>query len=395
VRARRAIVAGLASAALLAAGCGEDDVTTVADEPAEPTTASTTAGGPGGNTAAVGDGTGGVALERVAELDQPVYVTQPPTGDDDHLYVVEQCGTIQRVPIGGGEPTTFLDVSDLVTCGGEQGLLSVAFAPDYADSGDLYVNYTDAAGDSRTVAYRRSADDPAAADPGSARELLRIEDFASNHNGGLLLFGPDDRLYLGMGDGGGAGDPERTAQDPEQPLGKLLVIDPERPGEFELAAVGLRNPWRYSFDRRTGDLWIGDVGQDTFEEIDAVRAGQLGPGLNFGWSAYEADQRFNDDQTAPDAIPPVYHYGRDRGCSVTGGYVVRDPALASLAGRYLYGDYCEGELHSFPAVPDRPARDDRDLGLRVDQLSSFGEDAAGHLYAVSLAGPVYRLVADG
>ena len=392
MRARRAIVAGLASAALIA-GCGDDDVTTVADQPAS-TTSTTATAEPGAGSGAVGDGEGGVALDRVGDFDQPVYVTQAPSGDPDHLYVVEQCGRIQRVPIAGGEPSVFLDLGDLVTCGGEQGLLSVAFDPEYADSGAFYVNYTDSEGDSRTVAYRRSAGDPAMADPESAEELLKIDDFAPNHNGGLLLFGPDGRLYLGMGDGGGAGDPERTAQDPEQPLGKLLRLDPARPGEFELAALGLRNPWRYSFDRRTGDLWIGDVGQDTLEEIDAVRGDQLGPQLNFGWSAFEGDQRFNDDQQAPDATPPVFEYGRDRGCSVTGGYVVRDAELTSLAGRYLYGDYCEGELHSFPAVPDRPATDDRDLGLRVGQLSSFGEDLDGHVYAVSLDGPVYRLVAE-
>lgn len=390
MRAWWAIAVGSVAAAL--AGCGGGDVTTVADGDAPPAT--TVPGGGSAGGAPVGDGVGGVALESIGDFDQPVYVTQPPTGDDDHLYVVEQCGTIQRVPLDGGNPTTFLDLSDLITCGGEQGLLSAAFAPDYAKSGHLYVNYTDASEDSRTVEYQRSDDDPATADPGSARELLKIDDFASNHNGGLLMFGPDRDLYLGMGDGGGGGDPERTAQDPSSPLGKLLRLDPERPGKFELAALGLRNPWRYSFDRSNGDLWIGDVGQDTFEEIDGVRAGQLGPDLNFGWSAFEADRPFNPDQTAPDAVPPVLHYGRDRGCSVTGGYVARDPELTSLVGRYLYGDFCEGELHSFPAVPERPASDDRNLGLRVSQLSSFGEDAAGRLYAVSLDGPVYRLVAD-
>jgi glucose/arabinose dehydrogenase len=394
MRARRAIAVGLTAAAL--AGCGaRDDVTTVVDRtPDQQPAAPAPRGGSGGDRAVVGDGTGGIALERIGDFDQPVYVTQPPTGDGDHLYFVEQCGTIERIPVGGGEPSTFLDLSGSVTCGGEQGLLSVAFSPDYARSGKLYVNYTDTDGNSRTVEYRRAGGDPPTADPDSARELLEIDDFASNHNGGLLLFGPDERLYLGMGDGGGAGDPERTAQDPSRPLGKLLVIDPRRPGEFKLAAIGLRNPWRYSFDRKTGDVWIGDVGQDTVEEIDAARGDELGPDLNFGWSAYEADRRFNEDQSAPGAVPPVYSYGHDRGCSVTGGYVVRDPALKSLAGRYLYGDYCEGALHSFPAAEDRRARDDRALGLRVDQLSSFGEDVAGHVYAVSLGGPVYRLMAD-
>ncbi len=346
-------------------------------------------------TTTSGDGRGGISLQKVGVFDQPVWLTQAP-GDDDNLYVVEQCGVIERQPLGGGDPSVFLDISDLVTCGGEQGLLSVAFAPDYESSGALYVNYTDIDGDSRTVEYRRSGDDAAVADPDSARELLKIDDFASNHNGGLLLFGPDRELYLGMGDGGGAGDPERTAQDPDRPLGKLLRIDTDQPGRYEVAALGLRNPWRYSFDRRTGDLWIGDVGQDTLEEIDSaerVELHGLDSTMNFGWSAFEGTDRFNDDQQAPAARPPVYEYGRDRGCSVTGGYVVRDPELESLYGRYLYGDFCAGELHSFTAVPNTRARDDRALGLTVDQLSSFGEDLDGHVYAISLAGPVYRLVA--
>jgi glucose/arabinose dehydrogenase len=378
------------------AGCGGGaDVTTISTSESDAgTTATETT--TGGSTTAVGDGQGGVRLEQLGEFEQPVYVTQPPFGDADHLYVVEQCGRIQRLPVAGGEPSTFLDLGELVTCGGEQGLLSVAFAPGYADSGLLYVNYTDTEGDSRTVEYRRSDDDPAIADPGSARELLKIDDFAPNHNGGLLLFGPDGELYLGMGDGGGAGDPERTAQNPDSPLGKLLRVDTGEGGGYEVAALGLRNPWRYSFDRNNGDLWIGDVGQDSLEEIDALSAADFGGRPpNFGWSAFEGTERYNEDQDAPAALPPVYEYGRDRGCSVTGGYVVRDRELASLYGRYLYGDFCEGELHSFTADPSRRASDDRALGLRVEQLSSFGEDASGRLYAVSLDGPVYRLAPDG
>ena len=382
---------------MAALGCGGDDTTTTAAAPTTTATQpqTTTAQSPddGGATGQVGDGDGGVRLAQIGTFDQPVYVTQPPTGDEDHLYVVEQCGRIQRVPLAGGEPTVFLDIGDLVTCGGEQGLLSVAFDPDYARTGALYVNYTDTDGNSRTVEYKRSADDGAAADPASARELLRIQDFASNHNGGLLQFGPDGRLYLGMGDGGGAGDPERTAQDPDSPLGKLLVIDRKR-GGYDLAAIGLRNPWRYSFDSRTNELWIGDVGQDTFEEIDEAALDDLGPNLNFGWSAFEGTNRFNDDQEAPNARPPVLEYGRERGCSVTGGYVVRDPQLQTLLGRYLYADFCEGQLRSFTADPAKHGADDRPLGPTVPQLSSFGTDVAGHVYAVSLEGPVYRLEPD-
>jgi glucose/arabinose dehydrogenase len=382
-------VAAAAAGVIASAGCGGGD--------SEPTTNPPTASDGGGGPPEPADGEGGVSLERVAIADEPVYVTQPPSGDPDHLYVVERCGRIMRVPIEGGRGSPFLDVADLITCEGtEQGVLSVAFAPDYERSGLLYVDYTDTEGDSRVVEYRRSADDPGTADSSTAREILKIDDFAENHNGGLLLFGPDDELYLGMGDGGGAGDPERTAQNPDSPLGKLLRLDPRRPGAYELAAIGLRNPWRFSFDPRTQSLWIGDVGQDSLEEIDAVRTDELGPDLNFGWSAFEGTERFNDDQQAPDAVAPVFDYPTSGdNCSVTGGYVIRDPDLPTLNGRYLYGDYCAGDLRSFTAVADEPAKDDTELGLEVPQLSSFGIDVEGRYYAVSLEGTVYRLVASG
>jgi glucose/arabinose dehydrogenase len=392
----RCLTCAAIAAILLAAGCGGSD-----DEPTASTTSTTsttTAEKPPRDERApqVGDGEGGVRLEELGEFEQPVYVTQPPSGDK-RLFVVEQCGRIVGVD-SDGETQTFLDVSELITCGGEQGLLSAAFAPDYERSGRFYVNYTATDGTSRTVEYRRSDDDPNVADPDSARELLQIEDFASNHNGGLLLFGPDDDLYLGMGDGGGGGDPERTAQDPSSLLGKLIRVDTGAGGsESQLAALGLRNPWRFSFDRETDDLWIGDVGQDALEEIDAVTFDQFkGPDapLNFGWSAYEGTERFNSDQEAPGAIEPVLVYGREGGCSVTGGYVVRDPELRSLYGRYLYGDYCEGQLRSFTARPGAEAGDDVALGVQIPSLSSFGEDATGHVYATSLEGPVYRLAPD-
>jgi glucose/arabinose dehydrogenase len=379
------------TAACLLAGCGGSDETT--STAATSTRSETTT--PGERDPATGDGAGGVQLEELGEFEGPVFVTQPDSGDDEHLYVVEQGGVIQRVPIDGGEPQPFLDLTSLLVCCGEQGLLSMTFAPNYERSGLLYVNYTEAEGSSVTAEYRRSADDPAVADPDSARELLRIEDFAANHNGGLLQFGPDGKLYLGMGDGGGGGDPERTAQDLASPLGKLLRIDVDEPGEYEVAALGLRNPWRYSFDPEAGEVWIGDVGQESLEEIDAVAADELGGSdpPNFGWSAFEGTRVYNEDQSAPGAIAPVLEYGRDNGeCSVTGGYVVRDPSLPSLFGRYLYGDYCAGELRSFPAKPERGGAGDRALGLHVDQLSSFGVDASGHYYAISLDGPVYRLV---
>jgi glucose/arabinose dehydrogenase len=234
-----------------------------------------------------------------------------------------------------------------------------------------------------------------------------MEDFASNHNGGLLMFGPEGLLYIGTGDGGQAGDPERNGQDLGSLLGKILRIDPVesggepysipadnpfagRPGaRGEVFAYGLRNPWRFSFDRETGDLYIADVGQDSQEEVDRLPAARAA-GANLGWSAFEGTERFNEDESAPGAVRPILTYGRDRGCSITGGYVVRDPELAALRGRYLYGDFCAGELRSFlPAAGG--ARDDRSLGIDVPMLSSFSEDREGRIYATSLNGPVFQL----
>ncbi len=380
--------AALLLAALVLAGCG--------------------GGGDGAGSSAgpAGTGTAGaVHLRKLGDFDQPLYVAQPPGGDD--LYVVEKPGRIRLIRDGTVAERPVLDISDQVSDQSEQGLLSIAFAPDFADSHLLYAYFTDTAQDQRVVEYELSADG-ASIDPDSRRDVLRMDDFASNHNGGLLMFGPDKLLYIGTGDGGIADDPQRNAQDLGSPLGKLLRIDPspsggrpygippgnpflDTPGARpEVYSYGLRNPWRFSFDRDGGALSIGDVGQNTLEEVDYVPPGG-GRGANFGWSAYEGTNRFNRDQQAPDAIPPVLTYGRDEGCSVTGGYVVRDPGLASLQGRYLYGDFCSGQLRSFLPAPGR-ARDDRPLGLDVPQLSSFGQDDQGRIYATSLEGPVFRLV---
>ena len=357
-------------------------------------------------------------LQKVGDFDQPLYVAQPP-GDDRDLFVVEKTGRIQVVRDGQRVSRPFLDLSDQVSTGSEQGLLSLAFAPDYRRSGLAYVDYTDTAGDTRVVEYRRSSSDPLAADPQSAREVLSVEQPYTNHNGGLLLFGPDeapkrshatDLLYIGLGDGGSEGDPDRNGQDLSTLLGKILRIDPRASGgrpysvpdsnpfvgrsgaRSEIYSYGLRNPWRFSFDPVTGALAIADVGQSEVEEVDLVARGK-GRGANFGWSAYEGLDRFNNDQQTTNALPPVLVYGHDAGCSITGGYVARDRGLRSLYGRYLYGDFCAGQLRSFTATPGRRAIDDRALDLQVPSLSSFGEDNAGHLYATSLEGPVYRLVA--
>lgn len=388
------------------AGCGGGSSTTTGSSPGVPPPVTRTHSG----KLLTGDGAGGVRLEKLGDFDQPLYLTQAP-GDRGHLFVVEQTGKVQVLSDDGTSPKPFLDLSNEVSCCGEQGLLSIAFAPDYAKSGLVYVDYTDRAGDTRVVEYRRSSSDPLTVDPASRRVVLRVNQPFPNHNGGLVLFGPDDLLYVGLGDGGSEGDPDRTGQDLGTLLGKVLRIDPragggrpysvpasnpfvDRPGARpEIYSYGLRNPWRFSFDRLTQAFSVGDVGQNRFEEIDLVRRG-AGRGADFGWSAYEGFARFNTDQTAPDAVPPVLAYSHDDGCSVTGGYVVRDTSLRSLYGRYLYGDYCAGELRSFPAEPDRQATDDRPLGLDVPSLSSFGEDDAGRIYATSLDGPVYRLDPD-
>lgn len=354
------------------------------------------------DTMAQSPGENDVRLAKVGDFDNPDYVTQPPGSRD--LYVVEQGGTVRIVRNGQVLDRPALDISDEVTSGDEQGLLSVAFSPDFPTSRLAYAYYTGKDEDQHVVEFKVGAD--GSFDRGSERELLHMADFAPNHNGGLLLFGPDRLLYIGTGDGGIAGDPQRNGQNRQTLLGKILRIDPRpsggrpytvrSPGPVgkgslpEICDYGLRNPWRFSFDRATEALLIGDVGQDTREEIDYVPADRV-CGNNFGWSAFEGNERFNQDQTAPNAVSPILTYGHDQGnCSVTGGYVVRDRSLPALSGRYVYGDYCRGELRSLgPASPS--ALHDRSLGLNVPGLSSFGEDNAGHVYAVSLDGPVYRL----
>ncbi len=375
---------------MLLASCGDESDST------QSTTAETTAPGKQAKQ--------GIKLTKLGEFDAPLYVTQPP-GEDEDLYVVEQGGTIDRLaPDGSTE--TFLDISGETAAEGEQGLLSVAFSPDYQRDGLFYVDYTDNEGDSRIVEY--SAAD-GVADPGSARELMRVDQPFPNHNGGLVLFGPDGDLYIGFGDGGSAADPDRNGLDLSTPLGKILRIDPSPDGDRpytvprdnpfvgeegargEIFAYGLRNPWRFSFDPATDDLSIGDVGQDEFEEIDYVTSEQAS-GANFGWSAFEGEARFNEDQPAEGTIPPVLVASHEDGnCSITGGLVVRDPRLPSLEGRYVYGDLCRGQIRSFQPAPEQPARDDRPLGAEVPRLASFGTDDAGRVYAVSIDGPVYRL----
>jgi glucose/arabinose dehydrogenase len=364
----------------------------------------------GGGSASPGDdgraAARGVRLQRVATFRDPLYVTSPP-GDRRRVFVVEQSGRVMLLLGGKGVGRPFLDLSDEVTAGGEQGLLSLAFAPDYARSGRFYVYFTDRSGDQRVQEFRRSQASPNRADKSTRRQLLAMPDPYPNHNGGLLLFGPDNLLYIGTGDGGSAGDPENRAQNLDSLLGKILRIDPRqdvsrpyripptnpfvgRAGRDEIYTYGLRNPWRFSFDRRNGNLYIGDVGEGALEEIDFARRGGA-RGRNYGWSCFEGRRRFNSSRNCPGATPPIHQYALSGGnCAVTGGVVVRDPRLPALAGRYVYGDFCVGRIRSL-RVRGRRATGDREHALQVDQLSSFGEDARGRVYATSLSGPVYRL----
>jgi len=352
----------------------------------------------------------GVRLQRIGTFDNPVLVTAPP-GDERRVFVLEQTGRIRLLLGGKRVRRPFLDLRSDVTAGGEQGLLGLAFAPNYSRSGLFYVYFTGRDGRQRVQEFRRSARSANRANKASRRQVMTMADPYPNHNGGHLVFGPDDLLYIGTGDGGSAGDPENRAQNLESPLGKILRIDPRRRGSSsyrsprsnpfvgrsgrnEIYAYGLRNPWRFSFDRRTGDLYIGDVGQNELEEIDFASRGDA-RGRNFGWSCFEGRSRYDDSRNCPGAVGPALQYDRSGGeCSVTGGVVARDAAVPDLAGRYLYGDFCTGRLRSFRIQGGR-VTDDRGLGLRVASLSSFGEDARARVYATSLDGPVYRFRSGG
>jgi glucose/arabinose dehydrogenase len=332
---------------------------------------------------------GAAELQSIGRFDNPVHVAAPP-GDSSRLFVVEQAGTIRIVRDGRVKARPFLDIRSRVLAGGERGLLSIAFAPDYATSRRFYVYFTERpSGDIRVLGYQASGDADVA-DAGTARSLLHVgHSEYGNHNGGQLAFGPDGLLYIGTGDGGGGGDPFRNGQKRRSLLGKVLRMDPTRGVRPQMYAYGLRNPYRFSFDRATGDLAIGDVGQDRIEEVDFLPGGTA-PGTNFGWSVFEGTHRFRSGTVRHHRKPVVQHPHGDGWCSVIGGFVVRDRAVSDLYGRYVYGDYCKGELYS-ARLSARRASGDRPVGLNVPSLSSFGEDADGRVYATSLNGPVYRL----
>ena len=327
-------------------------------------------------------------------FDQPLYVTAPP-GDTSRIFVAEKTGVVRVVKHGSLLSRPFLDISRLVSQGGEQGLLSLAFDPHYATNGRFYVDYTDKSGDTRVVRYTVSKTDPNVAAAGSARVILKVHQPYSNHNGGQLQFGPDGRLYVGLGDGGSEGDPNHYGQDRRTLLAKILRINVAvSPVRVQKYAMGLRNPWRFSFDRRTGALWIGDVGQDSWEEVDYLRPGAPA-GADFGWSAYEGTHVYNSSiatgVSKASLTWPVAQYSHAVGDAVTGGYVYRGSAIPALRGWYLFADFGTGHVWAMkgPGGAERPLPG---ADGQVTQISSFGQDAAGELYVVSLAGSVYKIV---
>jgi glucose/arabinose dehydrogenase len=410
------LAAGLVGLGL--AGCGGDDgaapgVTTTEPPAAEgePPAGDSTTSAPAAES----------PLDRIEITATPVAQVDSPTAlvvrpGSETMYVAERPGRVRPVTVAGtgpdrtyqvGDPV--LDISDDVVADGERGLLDIVFSP---DGGTLYVHYSLApSGDARVAAYTMAGDE---VDTGSYRELLALEDPFPNHNGGEMEFGPDGYLYIALGDGGGGGDPEGNGQDTQALLGKILRIDPASPsggqeygipadnpfadgagGRPEVWLYGVRNPWRFSFDRANGDLWIGDVGQNEWEEIDQLQAAAGGGrGANLGWNEVEATHPFEGGSNPDGGVLPVFEYSHDEGCSVTGGVVYRGAAIPGLGGAYLFSDYCQGDVRGL-RVRDGQVTEERTFDAHVDQLVSFSEDAADEVYALSLLGGIYRLDAAG
>ena len=389
--------------AVVAAGCGGDDdesseslgagtTTTEADTSVPPETE------PGVSPLADVD----VTLTEVTEADGPIALVS--RAGTDTLYVAERDGRVRPLSGGAlGEP--ILDISDDVVTDVEQGLLDIEFS---ADGATLYVHYSVAPnGDTRVVSYAVDGD---TVDTGSRRELLAVEQPFANHNGGSIEIGPDGYLYVALGDGGSGGDPEGNGQDTQALLGKVLRIDPagttgddyaipaDNPfadgseGAPEVWLYGVRNPWRITFDPETGDLWVADVGQDAFEEIDLLPASAgAGRGANLGWNEMEGTHPFEGGENPEGGVLPVFEYDRDEGgCSITGGVVYRGAAIPALDGAYLFTDFCDGRLRAIRAA-DGETVDERTFDAEGSELVSFGTDTAGEVYVLSLDGAIYRL----
>ncbi len=355
---------------------------------------------PGENTAP-----GTFALSEIASgLNNPLYLTAP--AGDPRLFVVEKAGRIRIIKNGTLLPTPFLDITSKVSTGSEQGLLSVAFHPSYSSNGFLYVNYTNTTGDTRVERYTVSGNADVA-NPATAKTILAIDQPFSNHNGGLNLFGPDGYLYVGMGDGGSGGDPQGHGQNKNSLLGKLLRInvdggDPysipaNNPfanggGRAEVWAYGLRNPWRFAFDKTASLLYIADVGQNAFEEINVVATNRTG--VNYGWNIMEGASCYGASSCSQSGLQlPAVSYNRDGGaCTVIGGMVYRGTAVPQLAGHYLYADYCAGWIRSFKWTNGAIANATEWQTSAHGTILSFGEDAAGEMYVLSANGRVYKIV---
>ena len=379
--------------------------TTTSTAQPPPTAATTTVAPPGTTTSSISPAADlQVRLEEVVQVDQPVLVVSFP--EDPRLLVVDKPGRIWVVE--AGEREVVLDIRDLVTSGGERGLLGLAFHPDFASNRLFYVNYTDRSGDTIIAEYLMGDGDTA--DAGTGRVVLRVRQPATNHNGGMIAFGEDGLLYIGMGDGGGANNQYRTARNPNRLNGAMLriVVGPEAPepygvpadnpyvekeeGRDEVWAIGLRNPWRFTIDGER--LYVADVGQGRIEEISVVSTSDPGP--DFGWSVMEGDECFrSSDCDASEFVAPVFTYGHGQGCSISGGVVYRGSELPEISGHYFFADYCSGWVRSI-ALDESGALVQElewpDLELRLP--TGFGTDAAGEMYIASQAGPVYKVVRD-
>jgi glucose/arabinose dehydrogenase len=442
------IAAVLAVVTLLAAGCASSDGTDATGanlvDPSGPS-GDTDASDTSGNADATGESSSGslktldvppLRLRQVTVLDRPLALTARPGSDD--VFIAEQGGKVRRLSPDPDDDTTYLvdtqpvlDVSSQTEAKGEQGLLGLAFSP---DGRRLFVHYTNLDGNTVVAAYTMdNTGRGVRADPSSRVEIFTVDQPAANHNGGQLAFGPDGYLYIGLGDGGGAGDPNNLAQDPTSVLGAVLRIDPDgadpdagnngstayaipagnpfatngadatdatdaTDGADEVWLFGVRNPWRFSFDRQTGDLWLGDVGQSTMEEVNLLPADtRAGRGANLGWSLFEGtsahsdDAEDIDDQLRQSLVWPIYEYTHDDGCSVIGGYVYRGSAIEGLDGTYLFGDYCRPAIRGLRVDAGRAVAEGP-VGIDVDNLSAFGQDSQGELWVMSLDGGVWRIL---
>ena len=400
----RTALAGLVAAGLLAGL-----VPAVAAAPAQDAATAASAVTPAAPSAAA------VKLTVVATgLSDPVLVTSPNDGTQ-RLFIVQKTGSIRIVQNGALQPGVFFDISHWVSKGEEQGLLGLAFHPSFKTNRKFYVNYTDRNGTTVVREYKASPSDPNHVQSGSGRTIIRIAQPYANHNGGNLAFGPDGYLYIGMGDGGSGGDPGNRAQNVNTLLGKMLRININftsgskayripatnpyvgRAGLDEIWQRGLRNPWRFSFDRATGNLWIGDVGQNRYEEVDrAVKASTGdGRGYNWGWHVMEGLHCYTPSRCSSSGkrLPLLeYSHSTNSRCAITGGYVYRGSAIPSLAGWYVFGDYCSGEVLAVPSGASSKPAPVTLFGTGSGRLvSSFGQDWAGELYVVDLGGTVYRI----